>query len=75
MRNLRIILRNENREYVLNDPILKIDESLTDEEKFAHAKHVHDLNGVSCIMIAAMFSDLQKTFKNTLTYGMNLQLA
>lgn len=75
MRNLRITFRYNNREYVLNYPIPKIDEDSTDEEKSARAKHVDDPNKVSCIMIVTMSLDLQNKFKNTWAYEMNFKLA
>lgn len=65
MRNLRITLRYGNIEYVLDDPIPKINDNSIDEEKVAHAKHVDDSNKVPCIMIVAMASEPQKAFKNT----------
>lgn len=59
---------------MFDDPIPKISENSIYEENVAHAKHVDDLNNLSCIMIASMSLDLQKTFKNTWVYEMNLQL-
>ena len=64
MRNLRITLRYDNREYVLDDPIAPIDEYSTKEDIAANHKHVEDSNKVSCIMIASMYPELQKTFEN-----------
>ena len=57
-----------------DDPILEIDESLTNDEEAAPTKHVDDSNKVSWIMIGTMSSDLQKAFENTWAYKMNLQL-
>lgn len=74
MCNLRITLRYDDYEYVMDNPIPNIDELSTEEENVANYKHVEDLNKVSCIMIASMCSDLKKTFKNTWDYEMNLQL-
>ncbi|KAL4567872.1 hypothetical protein LXL04_023468 [Taraxacum kok-saghyz] len=64
MRNLRITLRYDDREYVLDTPIAPIDEFSTEEDIAANHKHVEDSKKVSCIMIAAMSPELQKTFEN-----------
>ena len=64
MRNLRITLRYDDREYVLDNPIAPIDEFSTEEDVAANRKHIEDSNKVSCIMIAAMSPELQKTFEN-----------
>ena len=48
---------------------------LTDEEIAANRKHVEDSNKVSCIMIAAMSPELQKTFENMWAYEMNEHLS
>ena len=71
MRNLRITLRYDNREYVLDDSIPLIYEYSTEEDIAANQKHVEDLNKVSCIMIASMSPELQKTFENMWAFEMN----
>ena len=75
MPNLRITLRYDNREYVLDDPIAPIDEYSTEEDIAANHKHVEDSNKVSCIMIASMSPELQKTFENMWAFEMNEHLA
>ncbi|GKC30858.1 hypothetical protein Tco_1038152 [Tanacetum coccineum] len=74
MRNLRFTLRYENKEYVLDEQIYIIDNDSTQEEIEAHQKHHDDANKVSCIMVASMSPELQKTFENTWAYEMNQQL-
>lgn len=74
MRNLRFTLRYENKEYVLDEQIPKIDDDSTQEEIEAHRKHYDDANKVSCIMASSMSPELQKTFENTWAYEMNQQL-
>ncbi|GJX42209.1 retrotransposon protein, putative, ty1-copia subclass [Tanacetum coccineum] len=74
MRNLRFTLRYENKEYVLDEQILTIDDDSTQEEIEAHRKHYDDANKVSCIMASSMSPELQKTFENTWAYEMNQQL-
>ena len=75
MRNIRITLRYDNREYVLDEQIAVIDEHSTKEEIAANRKHIEDSNKVSCIMIAAMSPELQKTFENIWAYEMNEHLS
>ena len=58
MRNLRITLRYDNREYVLDEQIAVINEHSTEEEIAANRKHVEDSTKVSCIMIASMSPEL-----------------
>ena len=60
IRNLRITLRYDNREYVLDDPIAPIDEYSTEEDIAANHKHVEDSNKVSCIMIASMSPNFRR---------------
>ena len=74
MRNLRFTLRYENKEYVLDEQIPKIDDDSTQEEIEAHRKHYDDANKVSCIMASSMSPELQRTFENTWAYEMNQQL-
>ena len=64
MHNVRITLRYDDREYVLDNQITPVDEFSTEEEIAANRKHVEDSNKVSCIMIAAVSPELQKQFEN-----------
>ena len=75
MRNLRLTLRYEDKEYVLDEPIPELKNESTEEEIATYKKHVDDSNKVSCLMVVAMSSELQKSFKNVWAYEMNLQLA
>ncbi|GKF33341.1 hypothetical protein Tco_0106541 [Tanacetum coccineum] len=74
IRNLRFTLRYKNKEYVLDEQILTIDDDLTQEDIEAHQKHYDDANKVSCIMSSSMSLELQKTFENTWAFEMNQQL-
>ncbi|GKA60188.1 retrotransposon protein, putative, ty1-copia subclass [Tanacetum coccineum] len=74
MRNLRFTLRYENKEYVLDEQILTINDDSTQEEIKAHQNHYDDTNKVSCIMASSMNPELQKTFENTWAYEINQQL-
>ncbi|GJT77139.1 retrotransposon protein, putative, ty1-copia subclass [Tanacetum coccineum] len=66
-------LRYENKEYVLDEQILTINDDLTQEEIEAHQKYYDDANKVSCIMASSMSPELQKTFENR-ACEMNQQL-
>lgn len=68
MCNLRITLRYDDCEYVLTDPIPKINDFSTSEEKVAHQKHVKESNKISCIMATLMSLYLQKTFENLIIW-------
>nr|GEU73628.1 hypothetical protein [Tanacetum cinerariifolium] len=54
MRNLRFTLRYENKEYVLDEQILTINNDSTQEEIKAHQKHYDDANKVSYIIASSM---------------------
>ena len=64
MRNLRLTLRFEDKEYVLDEQIPDVTNDSTADEIAAHKKHIEDSNKVSCLMVAAMSSELQKGFEN-----------
>ncbi|KAL4554376.1 hypothetical protein LXL04_039515 [Taraxacum kok-saghyz] len=66
MRNLRITLRYDNREYVLDEKMSVIDEDSTEEDIAANRKHLEDSNKVSCIMIAAMARQKRLTIVKSL---------
>jgi hypothetical protein len=58
-RNLRIVLRQEKKEYVLEqaypDDLL---DNANAAERRAYEKHFNDSLDVSCLMLATMFPDL-----------------
>ena len=60
-RNIKIVLKQEKKAYVLDDPIP--DEpsvEATNEEKKAYRVHMDDLELATCVMLASMAPDLQK---------------
>jgi hypothetical protein len=60
-RNLRIVLRQENTEYVLTESYPDdIPASLSTADRRAHEKRCDDVLNVSCLMLATMSLDLQK---------------
>ena len=63
--NLRIILRHEKIEYVLNAPVSEaLAEDASAEDKAKNFKHIDDEHEVSCLLVAMMSSDLQKRFED-----------
>ncbi|KAK8715427.1 hypothetical protein V6N13_042761 [Hibiscus sabdariffa] len=70
-RNLRIILKQERKEYVIeeavpNDPGPSV--SRADKDKFK--KHMDDMVDVGCLMLATMTPELQKQHENMVAYEM-----
>ncbi|KAK8593781.1 hypothetical protein V6N12_045855 [Hibiscus sabdariffa] len=70
-RNLRIVLKQEQKEYVIeeavpNDP--GPNASRADKDKFK--KHMDDMVDVGCLMLATMTPELQKQHENMVAYEM-----
>ena len=60
-RNLRIVLRKEQRKYVLEQPYPNdLPDNATNADHIAYEKHCDDAVNVSCLMLATMSPDLQK---------------
>lgn len=65
MRNLKMMLRYENKEFVLPTPFLEINkETATPEELDDYDHLVDNATKVSCIMIMIMAPTLQKTYED-----------
>ena len=58
LRNLKIVLRVEKLEYVLNSP--KPADDAHDDEHVVYRKWIDDANVAQCIMLASMNIELQK---------------
>ena len=70
-RNLRIVLRQERKEYILDQPIPE--EPATNApraQKDAYNKHLNDLVDVTCLMLVCMKSRLQKQLMEMKAYTM-----
>ncbi|KAK8557826.1 hypothetical protein V6N12_010050 [Hibiscus sabdariffa] len=70
-RNLRIVLKQERKEYVIEEPVLDepaANAPRTDKDKFK--KHMDDMVDVGCLMLATMGSELQKQHENMVAYEM-----
>ena len=64
-RNLRIVLRNEKKEYVLEQPYPDdLPDGANAAARRAYEKHCNASLEVSCLMLAIISSDLQKHYEN-----------
>ncbi|WJX29428.1 hypothetical protein P8452_18069 [Trifolium repens] len=71
-RNLRIVLKHDNKLYVLEEP-LPAEEPASNApkaERDAYKKHVEDDNETACLMLATMNSELQKQHENMAAFDM-----
>ena len=64
-RNLRIVLKQERKLYVLDDALPEEEpaSNASKAQKDAYNKHLNDSIDVTCLMLACMNSDLQKKFE------------
>jgi len=71
-RNLRIVLRQEKKEYILDTPYPEEPQNVahTTSAYRAYVKHTDDAVDVQCLMLACMNSELQKQFESTNPYDM-----
>ena len=75
-RNIKIVLKQEKKAYVLDDPILEEpNEKASNEKREAYRVHINDLDLATCVMLASMAPDLQKQHKamNTKDIILNLR--
>ncbi|XP_017970462.1 PREDICTED: uncharacterized protein LOC108660707 [Theobroma cacao] len=60
-RNIKILLKQEKKAYVLNGPVLeKPSDDATNEENEAYTVYVDDLDQATCVMLASIALDLKK---------------
>ena len=71
---LRIALRYEEKEFLLDNELLYLDEFSTEEENETYNRQDTESRKVACIMLASMTSKLQKGFDNIGAYDLNEQL-
>ena len=68
-RNLRIILKHERREYVLDNPIPEDEpDKAKQDEVEAYQKHLDNEHEVNTLMLAMMDGELQKQFLENTSY-------
>ncbi|KAL7584328.1 uncharacterized protein LOC111913142 [Lactuca sativa] len=73
-RTLRITLRYENKEYVLDENVPILGENPALEEVTAYNKHYDESTKVAFLMLATMASGLQKNFETWSAFDINQQL-
>ena len=65
LRNLKIVLNQENLSHIIESPEpKKLGEDATDEEKTTYKKWQNDSMTVKCIMLASMTNELQRQHDN-----------
>ncbi|KAK8705473.1 hypothetical protein V6N13_049075 [Hibiscus sabdariffa] len=70
-RNLRIVLKQERKEYVIEEPVP--DEpaaNVPGADKSKFKKHLNDMLDVSCLMLVIMSPELQKQHEDINVYNM-----
>ncbi|KAK8715434.1 hypothetical protein V6N13_042768 [Hibiscus sabdariffa] len=68
-RNLRIVLKQERKEYVIEEPVPNdpgANASRADKDKFQ--KHMDDMVDIGCLMLATMTPELQKQHEDMVAY-------
>ncbi|KAI3698995.1 hypothetical protein L2E82_42959 [Cichorium intybus] len=76
IRNIKMALRYDNKEYVLETELVDINpETATPEEIALYQKHSDDATKVACIMIATMNPELQRIYKDYWPFEMHKELA
>ena len=74
-RNLRIVLKQERKLYVLDEPLPEEPvDNAPKAENNAYEKHHNDSIDVACLMLATMSSELQKDLENMEAYHMIFNL-
>ena len=75
IRNIHMDILYEDKEYVLDKELKEIDESTATPEQIVEYKaHEMDTTKVSCIMIATMTAELQKSHEDFWPYEMHQDL-
>ncbi|WVZ57947.1 hypothetical protein U9M48_008275 [Paspalum notatum var. saurae] len=70
-RNLRIVLKQEKKEYVLEQPYSdEPGNGASAADRRAYEKHCNDSLDVSCLMLATMSPELQKQYEDSEAYNM-----
>ncbi|XP_017974494.1 PREDICTED: uncharacterized protein LOC108661573 [Theobroma cacao] len=74
-RNLKIILKQEKKSYVLDTPIPPVPATDANaEDKEAYQRHKDDNDRATCVMLASMTPELQKQHKHMDVQSMILHL-
>ena len=74
-RNLRIVLKQEKKEYVLDAPLPEqLADGVSRVTRDNYQKHLDDTLNVSCLMLLSMSPELQKQHENMDAYDMIVSL-
>ncbi|CAH1418453.1 unnamed protein product [Lactuca virosa] len=75
IRNIRMVTRYEDKEYVLDKELKEIDESSATPLEIADFRtHERDATKVACIMLATMTAELQKSYDEFYPFEMHMDL-
>ncbi|KAJ1270111.1 hypothetical protein BS78_06G029700 [Paspalum vaginatum] len=70
-RNLRVVLKQEKKEHVLERPYpADLEDGATAAERRAYEKHYNDSFDVRCLMLATMSPELLKQYEDSNAYNM-----
>ncbi|XP_017640211.1 uncharacterized protein LOC108481612 [Gossypium arboreum] len=73
--NLRIVLKQERKLYVIEKPVLlELVANASKANNDAYKKHLDDMLGIGCLMLATMTLELQKQYEDIVAYDMIQQL-
>ncbi|KAJ9551125.1 hypothetical protein OSB04_015170 [Centaurea solstitialis] len=74
IRALRIALRYEDKEYLLDEDLPILDDEASPEAVAEYEKHDKESRKVACLMLASMSPELQKSFENMGAFDISEQL-
>lgn len=74
IRALRIALRYEDKEYLLDEDLPILDDDTSPEAVTEYNKRFAESTKVACLMLASMSPELQKSFENMGAFELNEQL-
>ena len=74
IRNIRMVTRYENKEYVLDKELKVPEPTATPEELAEYEVHERDATKVACIMMATMTAELQKSYEDYYPFEMHQDL-
>ena len=75
IRNIRMVTRYEDKEYVLDKELKEIDESTATPQEIADFQtHERDATKVACIMMVTMIDELHKSYEGYYPFKMHQDL-
>ena len=70
IRNIRMVTRYEDKEFVLDKELKELESSTTLEEIPEYQAHERDVTKVACIMFGTMTADLQNSYEEYYPFEM-----